>query len=122
MPTYRPTDIRTSGRSPVASSNLAKLPTPAPYVSSKKRPACSWKISKFYKLFRRDPDFPASITDTYHIYFCDPDLDEAEIEVNEGQAFRYFAPDQLDDLEMPTHARAILKGFFESAQYRKLFH
>ena len=77
---------------------------------------------KFYRMFRRDPDFPASITDTYHIYFGDPDLDEAEIEVNEGQAFRYFAPNELGALEMPPHAREILVGFFESAHYRRLFH
>ncbi|MGE3074896.1 MAG: NUDIX domain-containing protein [Dehalococcoidia bacterium] len=77
---------------------------------------------KFYRMFRRDPDFPASITDTYHIYFGDPDLDEAEIEVNEGQAFRYFAPDELATLEMPPHVREILAGFFESAHYRRLFH
>jgi hypothetical protein len=73
-------------------------------------------------MFRRDPDFPGSITDTYHIYFADPDLDEAEVEVNEGQAFRYFAADQLDELAMPAHTRTILAEFFQSAQYKRLFH
>ncbi len=77
---------------------------------------------KFYRMFRRDPDFPTSITDAYHIYFADPDLDEAEIQVNEGQAFRYFAPGQLGQLEMPPFTRTILEGFFESAHYRRLFH
>ena len=77
---------------------------------------------KFYRMFRKDPDFPTSITDAYHIYYCDPDLDEAEIEVNEGQAFRYFAPSELASIEIPVHARTILEGFFESADYRRLFH
>lgn len=77
---------------------------------------------KLYRMFRRDPDFPTSITDTYHLYYCDPDLDETVIEVNEGQAFRHFAPSDLATLQMPVHARTILEGFFESAHYRRLFH
>lgn len=77
---------------------------------------------KLYRVFRKDPDFPTSITDTYHVYFTDPDLDEAEIQVNEGQAFSYFAATDLPALAMPPHARAILTAFFESAHYRRLFH
>ena len=77
---------------------------------------------KLYQMFRKDPDFPTSITDTYHVYFADPDLDEAEIQVNEGQAFRYFAATDLPALDMPPHARTILTAFFESAHYRRLFH
>lgn len=76
----------------------------------------------FYRMFRRDPDFPTSITDVYHIYFGDPDIDEAAVQVNEGQAFRYWAPEELAHLHMPVHARAILEEFFRSTHYRRLFH
>jgi len=77
---------------------------------------------KFFRLFRKDTDFPTSITDSYHIYFTDPDLDESEIQVNEGQAFRHFAPGELAGLDMPVHARAVLEEFFSSAHHRRLFH
>ena len=77
---------------------------------------------KLFRLFRKEPDFPTSITDVYHVYYADPDLDEAEIEVNEGQAFKYWAPDELASLHMPIHARAILEQFFQSAHYKRLFH
>lgn len=77
---------------------------------------------KLFRLFRREPDFPASITDVYHVYFADPDIDEAEIEVNEGQAFKYWAPAELAGLRMPAHTRAILEEFFQGAHYRRLFH
>ena len=65
---------------------------------------------------------PSSITDVYHIYFADPDIDEAEVQVNEGQAFRYFAPDEIAGLDVAPHARKVLDEFFESAHYRRLFH
>lgn len=77
---------------------------------------------EFFRMFRKDSDFPTSITDVYHIYYGDPDLDESEIQVKEGQAFRYWAPQELPALHVPVHARAILEQFFESAHYRKLFH
>lgn len=77
---------------------------------------------KLFRLFRREPDFPASITDVYHVYFADPDIDEGEVRVNEGQAFKYWGPRELESLEMPVHARAIMEQFFESAHYKRLFH
>ncbi len=77
---------------------------------------------KLFRLFRRDPDFPTSITDVYHVYFTDPDIDEDAVQVNEGQAFKYWAPHELAGLHMPVHARAILEEFFQSAHYRRLFH
>ena len=48
-----------------------------------------------FRAYRKQPDLPTSLTDTYHIYFADPDLDEAEIEVREGQAFRYFSSSDI---------------------------
>ena len=77
---------------------------------------------KLFRLFRRDPDFPTSMTDVYHVYYADPDIDEADIEVNEGQAFKYWAPNELASLAMPEHARAIVTKFLESAHYKRLFH
>lgn len=77
---------------------------------------------KLFRLFRREPDFPASTTDLYHVYFADPDIDESEVRVNEGQAFKYWGPRELESLEMPVHARAIMEQFFESAHYKRLFH
>ncbi len=77
---------------------------------------------KLYGMFRKDPDFPTSITDLYHVYYADPDLDEAALEVNEGQAFKYWGPNELASLEMPVHARTILEQFFQSAHYKRLFH
>ncbi|MEO8541901.1 MAG: NUDIX hydrolase [bacterium] len=77
---------------------------------------------KLFRLFRKDPDFPTANTDLYHVYYCDPDLDEAELEVNEGQAFQYWGPNELSALEMPFHARAILEEFFAGAHYKRLFH
>lgn len=77
---------------------------------------------KLFRLFRREPDFPASITDVYHVYFADPDIDEGDVQVNEGQAFKYWGPRELASLAMPVHARAIMEQFFESAHYKRLFH
>lgn len=77
---------------------------------------------KLFRLFRREPGQDAPLADTYHAFFGDPDIDERDIAVNEGQAFRYWAPQQLAELAMPAHARAILEEFFASAHYRRLFH
>jgi 8-oxo-dGTP pyrophosphatase MutT (NUDIX family) len=77
---------------------------------------------KFYRVYRRDPDLPTSLTDVFHIYYIDADLDEDAIEVNEGQAFRYFAPDQLAALNIPQHTRKVLEDFVTSPAYRGMFH
>ncbi len=57
-----------------------------------------------------------------HVYYADPDLDAAVIEVNEGQAFEYFGPGDLAAIPMPAHARAIMELFFVSPAYKGLFH
>jgi len=77
---------------------------------------------QFFRLYRKETDLPTSLTDLYHVYYADPDVDEADIQVNEGQAFRYWAPDQFDALPMPIHARAVLREFTEGAHYKRLFH
>lgn len=77
---------------------------------------------KFFKLYRRQPDLPASLTDLYHVYYVDADIEEDEVVVGEGQAFRYFAPGELEGLSMPIHARLVLREFFASSAYRALFH
>lgn len=44
------------------------------------------------------------------------------LSVNEGQAFRYFAPEEIADLLVPPHTVTILDAFFASPAYRALFH
>lgn len=77
---------------------------------------------KLYRTFRAAFDLPTALVDLQHVYYVDADLDEALIEVNEGQAFRYFAPAEIDGLRLPPHARTILSQFFASPAYRALFH
>lgn len=77
---------------------------------------------KLFRVYRRDPDLPTSLTDVFHIYYVDADIDEDKISVNEGQAFRYFAPDQLPELAIPTHTRRILEEFAVSPAYKAMFH
>ncbi len=76
---------------------------------------------KLFAVYRRDPDLPPSLTDVFHIYYIDADIDEADLEVNEGQAFRYFAPGELGAIHIPPHARRILGDFVASAASRAMF-
>lgn len=77
---------------------------------------------KLYRVYRRDPDIPTSLTDVFHIYYIDADIEEELIEVNEGQAFRYFAPADLPALDIPAHTRLILTDFVSSPAYKAMFH
>ncbi len=77
---------------------------------------------KLYRVYRRDPDIPSSLTDAFHIYYVDADIDEDLIQVNEGQAMRYFAPDQMAELNIPSHTRVILTDFLSSPAYKAMFH
>jgi 8-oxo-dGTP diphosphatase len=77
---------------------------------------------KLYRVYRRDPDLPTSLTDVFHIYYVDADIDEEDVQVNEGQAFRYFAPAELAALNIPPHARRILADFVVSPAYKGMFH
>ena len=77
---------------------------------------------KLYRVYHRDPDLPTSLTDVFHIYYVDADLDEDRIQVNEGQDFRYFMPNELGGLSIPTHTRKILDDFVVSPAYKGMFH
>jgi 8-oxo-dGTP pyrophosphatase MutT (NUDIX family) len=77
---------------------------------------------KLYRVYRRAPDLPASLTDVFHIYYIDADIEESTIQVNEGQAFRYFAPADLAALSIPEHTRRILDDFLVSPAYKAMFH
>lgn len=77
---------------------------------------------KLYRVYRRGADLLTSLTDVFHIYYVDADIDETLVEVNEGQAFRYFAPADLGALAMPPHTRHILGEFVVSPAYRGMFH
>ncbi|MBA4180825.1 MAG: hypothetical protein C0506_09575 [Anaerolinea sp.] len=77
---------------------------------------------RLYRVYRRGPEIPASLIDVYHVYYVDADIDETHIQVSEGQAFRYFRPDELHALAMPEVARRVLGDFMESPAYRAMFH
>lgn len=77
---------------------------------------------KLYRVYRKDADIPSSLTDVYHVYYVDADIEEAHIQVNEGQAFCYFAPSELESLAMPPVARTVLGDFLASPAYRAMFH
>jgi len=77
---------------------------------------------KLYRVYRKAVEIATSLTDIFHIYYDDPDIPEHEIEVNEGQAFRYFAPGELGGLAIPAHTRRILEDFLSSGAYRGMFH
>jgi 8-oxo-dGTP pyrophosphatase MutT (NUDIX family) len=76
---------------------------------------------KLYRSFHIQ-ELPDQGVSVQHVYYCDPDIPEEQIQVNEGQAFRYWAPADLPGLALPAHARAILGRFFESPAYKGLFH
>jgi hypothetical protein len=56
------------------------------------------------------------------VYYIDADLDEAMITVREGQAFRYFAPVDLEGLRLTPDSRTILAEFVAAGAYRAMFH
>lgn len=74
-----------------------------------------------FKVYRSS-EIPGSLTDIYHVYFVDADLDEEYIDVREGQAFKYFAPDEVPGLTVPAPVRTVLEEFFQSTAYKRLFH
>jgi len=77
---------------------------------------------RLFRVYRKATDLPSLLSDVFHVYYIDADVPEEFIEVNEGQAFKYFAPDELDSLNIPPHAAAILREFVESPAYRGMFH
>lgn len=74
-----------------------------------------------FKVYRSN-EIPGSLTDIYHVYFVDADLDEELIDVREGQAFKYFAPAEVATLSMPPSIRKVLDEFFSGTAYKRLFH
>lgn len=77
-----------------------------------------------YRVFHRH-DHEWLPVQVQHVYLSETWVEESEIDVREGQAFRYFdLPALLDDhgLPVPHHAREILAAFFESPAYRRRFH
>ena len=77
---------------------------------------------KLFHVYRRGPEMPESRVNVQHVYYIDADIDEELISVNEGQAFRYFAPEELPALAIPSTTRRILDQFLVSAHYRGMFH
>lgn len=77
---------------------------------------------RLFRVYRRDPELPTALVHVQHVYYADADLPEELIAVNEGQAFRYFAPAEFEGLTVPPHTRTILADFLASSSYRALFH
>ncbi len=77
---------------------------------------------RFFRAYRKASELPTALVDVQHVYYDDADLDLGLLEVNEGQALRYFGPADLDAAAMPPHTRSILGHFIESAHYRGMFH
>ena len=76
---------------------------------------------KFYRMFRPS-ELPGSTLDEWHVYYIDADLDLHALDVNEGQGFGYFGPNDLDGVPVPAPARTILEGFYVSPAYKAMFH
>lgn len=76
---------------------------------------------RLYRVFSKE-ELPGSLVDAWHVYYIDADVPEEEIEVREGQAFRYFGPDEIAGLRMPEVAREVLERFFVSPAYKGMFH
>lgn len=79
---------------------------------------------RLFRVYRRDTDLPGLLVDVQHVYYIDADLDPDLLEVNEGQALRYFSPAETADpaVPIPPHTRQILSQFFASTHYRAMFH
>jgi 8-oxo-dGTP diphosphatase len=79
---------------------------------------------RLFRVYRRDRDLPGALVDVQHVYYIDADLDPDLLDVNEGQALRYFTPSETEhaDLPIPPHTRQILSQFFTSTAYRAMFH
>ncbi|MXW25159.1 MAG: NUDIX hydrolase [Dehalococcoidia bacterium] len=59
---------------------------------------------------------------SHHIYYCDPDLDLAELDPPDGTVLRYVAPVEIDVAELADEPRALLTRFVVSSAYRAMFH
>ncbi len=77
---------------------------------------------RLFRVYRREAGLPTALVDVQHVYYIDADIDEAMLDVNEGQAFRYFTPTETETLTVPPHTHTILDDFFSSPAYRALFH
>ena len=58
----------------------------------------------------------------HHVYYCDPDLELAELDPPAGTALRYVAPVEIDVVSLGDDARALLTRFVVSTAYRAMFH
>jgi len=77
---------------------------------------------KLFDVFRRGPELPTLLVNESHVYYTDADIREGDIVVGEGQAFRYFKPDEVPALSMAPHLRTILTRFLEGTHYKAMFH
>jgi len=79
---------------------------------------------RLFRVYRRDIDLPGALVDVQHVYYIDADLDPELLDVNEGQALRYFSPAETEDpaVPIPPHTRQVLSQFFTSTHYRAMFH
>jgi 8-oxo-dGTP pyrophosphatase MutT (NUDIX family) len=74
-----------------------------------------------YRVFRRE-DIPGQTVEAQHVYFIDADLDIEMLECLEGLELRYFAPGELNGLDITPWTKPVLDTFPVSPAYKRLFH
>ncbi|KKL97427.1 hypothetical protein LCGC14_1834600 [marine sediment metagenome] len=70
-----------------------------------------------FDVFCRNSNMPTLAVAEAYVFYTYEAVPEASIVVNEGQAFRYHGPEELDALTMPPPWRAIVSRFFDSPHY-----
>jgi len=67
---------------------------------------------RLFRVYHRDAGLPAALADVQHVYYVD---------VNEGQAFRFFAGAETGTLTMPPQHPYHPRGLLHQPAYRVLF-
>lgn len=72
---------------------------------------------RFFRTVTREAE-PRLFVDRLDIFFADDDIPRAQIEVNEGLDFQYWAPGDLEALPINPVTRELLAEFVASDKYR----
>ncbi|MBH76721.1 MAG: hypothetical protein CL897_00610 [Dehalococcoidia bacterium] len=59
---------------------------------------------------------------SHHVYYCDPDLEVADLSPPPGMSLHYISPVEIDVATFPNEARSLLTKFVISTAYRAMFH
>ncbi|MDZ7727994.1 MAG: NUDIX hydrolase [Dehalococcoidia bacterium] len=72
--------------------------------------------------FRRGGDLALLPSPRLQLYFDDPDLRLADLDLPPGMEARYAGPGELEELLLAGSTRPLLERFFSSPPYKALFH